>query len=246
MLGIILCEDNEHQKKQIESIIKNELINLKINLEIELSTKKYEEVIAYVKSNKKRSFIYFLDVDLKDQISGIELAKIIRRYDSNGYIVFITSHSELSLLTFKYKVQALDYILKSDSKNIKKKISECILEACKDYDKNNIEKEDTITINLGNRINKFSLYDILFFETTSIAHKLRLHTLNGEFEFYGKLKELDVNLNSYFYKAHKSYVVNIANISSIDKHNHIIHFVNDETCFVSLMYLNGLIKKCLN
>ncbi|MCB2354694.1 LytR/AlgR family response regulator transcription factor [Clostridium estertheticum] len=246
MLGIILCEDNEHQKKQIESIINDELINLKIDLEIELSTKKYEEVIAYVKSNKERSFIYFLDIDLKDQISGIELAKIIRRYDSNGYIVFVTSHSDLSLLTFKYKVQALDYILKSDVKNIKNKINECILEAYMDYDRNNIQKEDTITINLGNRINKFFLYDILFFETTCIAHKLRLHTLNGEFEFYGKLRDLETNLNSHFYKPHKSFLVNIANISSIDKHNHIIHFINDETCFVSTMYIKGLIKKCLN
>ncbi|MBX4265659.1 LytR/AlgR family response regulator transcription factor [Clostridium estertheticum] len=242
MLGIILCEDNEHQKTQIESIIKGELINLKINLEIELSTRKYEEVITYVKSNKERSFIYFLDVDLKDQISGIELAKIIRRYDSNGYIVFVTSHYELSILTFKYKVQALDYILKSDVKNIKNKINECILESYKDY-KNNTEKEYAITINVGNRINKFFLRDILFFETTSTAHKLRLHTLNGEFEFYGKLRNIE---NDLFYKVHKSFLVNIANISSIDKQNHIIHFINDETCFVSAMYIKGLIKKCLN
>ncbi|MBU3093331.1 LytTR family DNA-binding domain-containing protein [Clostridium sp. CM028] len=245
MLGIIICEDNEHQKKQIENIIKDELINLKIDLEIELSTRKYEEVIAYVKSNKERIFIYFLDVDLKDQISGIELAKIIRKYDSKGYIVFITAHSEMSLLTFKYKVQALDYILKGDIKSIKNKINECILESCNDYNKNNTKEKVTIAINLGNRITNFSLCDMLFFETTTITHKLRLHTNNGQFEFYGKLKDFEVELNSCFYKAHKSYLVNITNINSIDKQNRIIYFVNDETCFVSAMYLKGLIKKCL-
>ena len=103
----------------------------------------------------------------------------------------------------------------------------------------------TISINLGNRISKFFLCDILFFETTNIDHKLKLHTINGQFDFYGKLKHFEVQLNTGFYKAHKSFLVNIATISSIDKVNRIIHFVNDETCFVSAMYLKGLIKKCL-
>jgi len=245
MLSIIVCEDNEIQKKQIEDIIKTELINLKINLEIDICTKDYKEVIDYVKSNRKKTFIYFLDVDLKDQISGIELAKILRKYDSKGYIVFITSHSEMSLLTFEYKVQALDYIIKSDLKNIKNKVNECILEAFNDYYKNNTEEKATITINFGSRINKFYLCDILFFETTNIGHKLRLHTINGQFEFYGRLKELEIQLNSCFYKTHRSYLVNIATIISIDKKNRIIQFVNNETCFVSTMYLKGLIKKCL-
>jgi len=245
MVSIIICEDNEHQRKQIETIIKKELINLNINLQIQLSTRNYEEVINYIKINKNSIFIYFLDVDLKDKITGIELARIIRKYDSKGYIVFLTSHSEMSLLTFKYRVQALDYILKSDTINIKQRINDCILDAYNDYNKNSDEEIETIQINLGNRINKFILSEILYFETTHIDHKLRLHTTEGKYEFYGSLKDIQAQLNSNFYKAHRAFLVNTATIKSIDKGSHTIYFINDETCIVSLMYLKGLIKKCI-
>ena len=242
MLNIIICEDDSFYREKIENIIKNEVVALKLNLRTDLSTNNPIDVINHIISKINKSFIYFLDVELKSDINGIELAKIIRKYDSKGYIIFVTSHTELSNLTFKYKVQALDYISKFDTDNFKNSISECLLEAYNDYKNNYLEEKGIIEIDLGNRIIKFSYDEILFFETTTVDHKLRLHTKTGHFEFYGKIKDLEVKLPAYFSKTYRSYLVNTNNIKSINKNTNTISMINDETCYASKQFLKGLKK----
>ena len=173
MLNIIICEDNSYQREQIETIIKDELKKLNLNMSIVLSANTPEDVITYLEKYKTNTFLYFLDVDLKSKVNGIELAKIIRKSDPMGYIVFVTSHAELTLLTFQYKVQAMDYIVKNNLNSIKDKISECINEAYNDYKNSNAIKTNSIQINAGNKVIYFNLDDILFFETTSKDHKIR-------------------------------------------------------------------------
>ncbi|MBU3092400.1 LytTR family DNA-binding domain-containing protein [Clostridium sp. CM028] len=245
MLDIIICEDNEMQREKIECIIKNKLIDLKLDLKIVLSADNSKDVVNHLKNNIEKSFIYFLDVDLGTKSNGIDLAKEIRNYDTKGYIVFITSHAELSFLTFKYKVRAFDYILKFDDEALKSSISECLSGAYNNYKNVNVKEKEVISINLVNRIENFLFNEILFFETADIGHKLRGHTTNGHFEFYGKMKDLEAKLPSYFYKCHRSYIVNTTKIKFFDKKNKTIYMINDEICYSSALYLKGLIKKCL-
>lgn len=246
MLGIIICEDNDYQRNLIEKLIKEVLIDIKYQLSVELTTDNPLEVINYVKANEGKAYIYFLDVDLNNDVNGIELADHIRKYDLEGYIIFITSHSELAFLTFQYKVQAMDYIIKSDTASLKKKIQECIETAYKDYGK---AKEDTkekniISVNLANKIMNFNLDEILFFETVG-DHKLRIHTEKGFYEFYGKMKEMENNVSSNYFRTHRAYLVNTSRIKSIDKSKNTIQMINDEICYVSSKYIKGLMKKCL-
>jgi two-component system response regulator AgrA len=243
MLDIIICEDNIMQRRKNESIIKNKLTSLKLPINIVLSTGNSEGVVNYLKNNLEKSFIYFLDVDLGTESDGIRLAQEIRTYDEKGYIIFITSHAELSFLTYKYKVQAFDYILKFDDKALENRITECLSGAYNDY--HNVNEKENISINLGNRIGKFSFDEILFFETTEINHKLRIHTFKGFFEFYGKMRDIEAILPPYFYKCHRSYLVNTTKIKLFDKKNKIIYMINDETCYNSKLYQKGLIEKCL-
>jgi two-component system response regulator AgrA len=149
-----------------------------------------------------------LDVELESKINGIELAKIIRTLDSMGYIVFITSHVELTMLTFQYKVQAMDYIAKDDFNNVKDKIIECIKEAYNDYKNINTKRTSAISISVGNKVVYFNLNDILFFETTIKDHKIRIHTCDEQVEFYGTLREIEKIVSIDYYKTHRSYLVN--------------------------------------
>ena len=64
--------------------------------------------------------IYFLDIDLKTDMTGLTLAQEIRKYDPRGFIIFITTHSEMSYMTFIYKLEALDFILKDDPEELGK------------------------------------------------------------------------------------------------------------------------------
>ena len=244
MINIIICEDNDYQRSQIELIVKNKIDNLNSNFNIGLSAKDPDEVIKYVEKHRDNTFLCFLDIELDSKLSGMELAKVIRKFNPMGYIVFITSHAELTLLTFEYKVQAMDYIIKSNLDNMKKKIVECINEVYNDFKNILAMKKNFIQVNVANRIINFNLDDILFFETSSKDHKIKIHTCDEQLEFYGTLKEIEKTVSSDYCKVHRSYLINTKKIKCIDRNKLIIYMINDERCYISERHLKEFLKKC--
>ncbi|EOH8714631.1 response regulator, partial [Enterococcus faecalis] len=110
MLSVIICEDNPKQRKRIETIIKNYIMIEDLDMELTLSTDDPQQVLEHVKDDPKQVRLYFFDVDLQHELSGIALAYEIRKIDNIGKIIFVTTHSEMSYLTFTYKIEAMDYI----------------------------------------------------------------------------------------------------------------------------------------
>lgn len=244
MLSIIICEDDYMQRKAMEAIINKEILDSNLDLHIDLSTNKPEDVIEYVEASRGVTFIYFLDVELGETMNGIELASRVRKFDPKGYIIFVTSHTELTLLTFRYKVQAMDYIIKYNSKDMEERITECINAAYNDYKNYNVRESDIIPINIGNRVIYFNLNEILFFETTNKDHRIRIHTCEEQLEFYGTLKDIEKIAPENYYKPHRSYLVNTKKIKSIDKDKLIIQMINGEVCYIASRYLRGLLNIC--
>ena len=243
MNNIIICEDNANQRKELDSIITNEIKNF--DFKIELSTGNPHDVINHIDNNTS-SFIYFLDVDLNSDLNGFQLAQLIRTHDPNGYIIFLTGHAELTLLTFQYKVQALDYIVKGDINLLKTKIADCFNAIHNSLNAAKTKINNKISIDVGNNVIFLDFKDILFFETSGKEHKISVHTLSGQTEFYGTLKNIETTVSTDFYKVHRSYLVNTTKIKSIDKRKMVIEMINGEMCYVSLRYLRGLLKKCIH
>ena len=243
MNNIIICEDNANQRKELEYIIINEIKNFAC--EIALSTSDPHDVINHI-DNSPSSFIYFLDVDLNSDLNGFQLAQLIRTHDPNGYIIFLTGHAELTLLTFQYKVQALDYIVKGDINLLKTKIADCFNAIHNSLNAAKAKINNKISIDVGNNVIFLDFKDILFFETSGKEHKISVHTLSGQTEFYGTLKNIETTVSTDFYKVHRSYLVNTTKIKSIDKRKMVIEMINGEMCYVSLRYLRGLLKKCIH
>ena len=236
-LKIFICEDDKIQRKTIEKTINKIILNEHYEMEIILSTNDPHEVLNYVKCNKDR-YLYFFDVNLGSDISGIELAKEIRKYDQDGYLIFITEKSELAHLTFKYKVNAFDYIEKDFISGVANRIYEC-MEKINMVD-NTENKTQMFIVKNGGTSNHIKFEDILFFETSPTIHKIELHTLNDSIEFYGKLKEIEKSLDCRFYRCHKSYIVNKDNIKEIDYKNKDIKMINGEICPASTRLIRGL------
>ena len=101
MLDFVLCDDNFNALTRLEKMLESLFIECKINARIALSTTNPEELIEYVKVNKVN--VVFLDIDLKSNITGLDLADIIRKKDRNIYIIFTTGHLEYGLMAYKYK-----------------------------------------------------------------------------------------------------------------------------------------------
>ena len=132
MLNVFICEDNTIERNKFEKIIKDIIMIENLDMDVSLSTGNPEDILSYLDNNSV-SGLYFLDIDLKNKINGLKLAEKIREYDPRGFIVFVTTHTEMSYLTFIYKVEAMDYIIKDNYPNIRKRIHECILNANKKF-----------------------------------------------------------------------------------------------------------------
>ena len=208
---------------------------------IALSTENPNAVIDYLKNNTG-SGLYFLDVDLKSNINGIHLAEKIREYDPRGFIVFITTHAEMSYLTFMYKVEAMDYIIKDNYNNIKERVHQCIINANSKYSLKVTDIQKNFTIKVNDKFINIEYNKILFFETSKTTHKIIIHAIDRQVEFYARMKEVEDKLDNSFYRCHKSFIVNKDKIKEIDTKNRIAYMINGEECLISTRAIKGLIE----
>lgn len=246
MLNIVICEDNKAQRLKIENYINESIKKNNFECEIVKSTNNPFEVIEYAKKNINDLNVYFFDIDLKNEINGIEAAAQIRQEDVNCYFIFITGHNEYSMMTFEYKLQALDYIDKSDFLNLYNKIDNCIKTVYGEYLKsNNFDKEteEFVTIKSGTRMFKLPYTEILYFETIS-NHKVRVHTITSYIEYYGNLIETMNNLNSkFFYRVHKAFIINLTHVEELNTKDMYALMGNGDKCTLSKRYARDLIKR---
>lgn len=231
MLKVYICEDNKLYREEIDKIINNIILIENYDMKIIRSTSDPYKILEDIKKQSSSS-IYFLDIHLNNDINGIELASKIREIDPKGFIVFITTDEEMSFLTFKYKVEALDYIVKEEYIKLANRIYECIEEALKRYRANTDDKAIFVTKSKDKIIN-IEYSEILFFETSEAIHKIRVHSINRQSEFYAKMKELECQLGKEFIRCHNSYIVNRNNIKEIDIKNRVAIMKNGEQCLIS-------------
>ena len=233
MLNIFVCEDDPMQRKNVVQIIKNTVLIEELDMQLILDTPNPYELLEAVKTSQNTG-IYFLDIDLKCDMNGMKLAQQIRMFDPRCFIIFVTSHSELSYMTFQYRVEAMDFVLKDNPAEAKVKIRECLLNASERYALQSNKTHKVYTIEIGERKISVDYNDILFFETSSNIHKVILHAKDRQIEFSGSIKELEKALGDNFVRCHRSFLVNRNNIKETDTKNRIIYFANGETCLMSL------------
>lgn len=241
MLSIIICEDDSKQLQRMEQVINNYIMIEELDAELVLATKDPDEVLTYVNASQGQTRLYLLDVDLKHELSGLTLAAEIRKVDDVGKIVFVTTHGELSYLTFTYKVEAMDYIIKSQSEEVERRVRECIDLAISRYLMDGDGKNSKFKVKLGDTIRSIPYEEIMFFESGISPHKVVLHTQSRQLEFYGSIRELE-DKDECLYRCHKSFVVNVNNIKQINKAERIIEMVNGEEVLLSIRAMRKLKK----
>jgi two-component system, LytTR family, response regulator AgrA len=243
VLDILICEDIDEQRENLNKIIDFVICKENLNAKIAVSAKDPNRIIDYVDTNRGVG-VYILDIDLRCRMNGIQLAEKIRKVDQEGFIIFVTTHAEMSYLTFKYKVEAMDYIIKDDFEELKRKINECLVEAHKRYlSRHENGNSDYFILSVNDRMINIRFNDILFFETSDTVHKVVVHAVNEQLEFYAKLKDIEAKLDSRFYRCHKAFIVNKNNIHSIDKGSRVIHMTNGEECLISIRALKALLNE---
>ncbi|MCI8873724.1 MAG: response regulator transcription factor [Lachnospiraceae bacterium] len=241
MIDIYICEDNQKQLHLFEKYISNLILIENLDMKIVQATSDPHEVLKKILT-AEHTGLFFLDIDLKSDVNGLTLAQRIRQIQPRCFIIFITSHSEMSFLTFQYKVEALDFIIKDTPEHIKSKIHECLLDVESKYTSLNNTVNRTFTINQNDKHITIDYNDIVFFETSSNIHKIILHAKKRVIEFSSQLKDVEQQLDYRFYRCHRSYLINKDNISEVDFNELVVYMNNGETCPVSVRLKKGLKK----
>lgn len=242
MLNVYICEDNLIQKDKITSLVEEIIQVEKLEMKIALSVQDPEEVLAFISKNKETG-IFFLDIDLKHRINGMELAQQIREYQPRCFIIFVTTHSEMSYMTFTYKVEAMDFILKDNPKDLRNRIHQCLIHSAQLYKEQLGESYTNLfQLKLGSKIREIPYMDILYFEASNNCRKIIIHTVNGTMEFNGKLKEIEKQLDNRFYRCHRSCIVNKDKIKEIKTNEGQILLENNEICMISVRQGKALLK----
>ena len=95
MIDVYICEDNSEQRKVIVQYIRTAILIEEYDMELSIETGDPEKILDAVKDSENMG-LYFLDIELQADMNGLILANKIREYDPRGFIIFITSHSEMS------------------------------------------------------------------------------------------------------------------------------------------------------
>lgn len=239
MLHIFVCEDDNAQRKAVVQIIQNTVLMEELDMRFVLDTADPYVLLDAARTSQDTG-IYFLDIDLKCDMNGMKLAQQIRKFDPRCFIIFITAHSELSYMTFQYRVEAMDFVLKDNPAEAKVKIRECLFHAWERHTLQTNKVHKTYTIEIGKRKISVDYQDILFFETSSNIHKVILHAKDRQIEFSGTMKELESTLDDSFVRCHRSFLVNKNNIKEVDTKERIVCFANGETCLMSTRMMKGI------
>ncbi len=241
MLNFIICDDTHAQsiKDAVEPILQE------LNLgKIVLAETKPNSVLDYIESNEEPS-VYLLDIELSALINGIDMARLIREKDDDSYIIFITSHEEFAIMTYKYKLHVMDYIVKPLNQQDIRNCLQTILESeinKKNMQKINNQENNILNIKSGCQQHMIDIRDIIYFEV--IKNKIIIHTEKGQISFFSTMKEIKDKLFSMkidrFVVSHKSYLVNMKKIESVEKSD--ITMSNGYRCPLSRNYRKEIIN----
>lgn len=197
MIKIGICDDEKIFRDSIGKLIKQYFI--KNGLEYE--QKEYESGKIFIEQNEKTD-ILFLDIEMNG-LSGIQLKEWLQK-DENIKILFVTSHMEAMQEAFGKNVYGF----------LKKPLEKVQLEKYLDRMIEDIAEDESLVIKSVNKEMAIKKADIFYF--VSEKKYSRINTRDGIYFCDKGLYHLEKELvDRCFFRCHKSYLVNLQNISRI-------------------------------
>ena len=232
MLNFILCDDNSAILSNICKMLESIFIKHNIDAEISLKATNAEAVISFLSGNFANVLI--ADIELKSDMSGLELAKKIRETNKDMYIIFTTGHLEYIMMA--YKVKTFDFLAKPITME---RFEDTILRLL-----NDMETTSKKYIKIGNKNTFISQDEIKYIQKDGM--KLVFHTDNKKYETYSSFNKIESCLPENFVRCHKSYIANINKISDIKINENVIFFNDNNSCNLGPKYKDKVMEVMKN
>ena len=220
MINVIICDDNEKDRLNVEKITKKFMEKSNKEYKIHVYEDYNKKFYSLVDSNIPFK-IYLLDMETPSR-SGIDVAIEIRRKDVDSVIIFLTAHEELGNVVLKNDLMFLSFINKFD--DFEMRLNNSLEKAL-----NLLNKKNTIRFIDRNIVYTINVNDILYITKDSYERKTIIKTDYTEFKVNKTLLEIRKMLDDRFIQTHRACYINSDRQVRIDKSQKIITFDNGET-----------------
>ena len=222
MLHFVLCDDNLNILDKLEKMLEN--IFSKNNFEATVSFKSdnSDDILNYIKFNP--SDVLLLDINLKSNKTGLELAEEIRKIKKNSYLIFTTGHLEYAMVAYKYKT--FDYIAKPITYD---RLEDTIIRLFEDINGSNKRY-----LRIDNKNTLIDESEIQYIKRDGM--KLVFHTPSRDYDTYSSFNKFQDKLPKTYIRCHKSCIANITQIKDVEPVSGTITFNSGDTCEIGPKY----------
>lgn len=229
MLNCVAIDDEPLALEKLQAFIKKiPYVNLKAS---------FSDCIAALPYLEQEAIdILFLDIQM-DYMTGIQMLETSRL---KPHIIIISAYSEHALKGYELNVS--DYILKPYGFERFMKAVNKIRSAIESSKKETPENESFIFVKTDSRIVKVLLANIFYLE--GMRDYICINTTEGKILCLLTFPEiLGLLPKNSFMRIHKSYIVNLSQIDSVEKHRVIM---KDKRLPISLTYRADFYKRLKN
>ena len=228
MLNFVLCDDSVPSLKRLSKMLESIFIRNNIEAKIGYSASTPNEVLYYTANNKVD--VLFLDINLNSNLTGCDIADIVRKKNKDTYIIFLTGHLEYALLAYKYKT--FDYLPKPI---VDERLEQTILRLVED-----MTTEINHFIRINNNKTLINANDVNYIKKDGM--KLVFCTGEKNYETYSSFSKFEPCLPDNFVRCHKSYIVNINNVKNYKINDNILELNNNCSCQIGAKYKSNFME----
>lgn len=195
----------------------------------------------------ERPDLVLMDINLKGDVSGIDLARNFQSTNPTP-IIFITSFEDKETFSQAKKTCPSDYLVKPFDPDRLERSMELAIQTAYSREENVFANNshavlapNCFFVKERNKLVKVDVKDILWVEVED--KYCMLHTNKKVFALRESLKELAGKLDpQLFVQTHRSYIVNIAEVEDIDMNTFVVH-INGEEVPLGRSYKDDLLDR---
>ena len=206
MLRVAICDDEKEMIDILTEYVKK--VQQETGISIHIDEYQDSRILCDKLDSQKVTYdLIILDIMMPGK-SGLDVGKMIRHElrDNQTQIAYVSSESKFAMELFD--VQPINFLINHVKYSDVRKVIELSAEIVS-------TNRHMFTYHMGKgNYYKEAVGDIMYFK--SDGRKLKIHTVNGDKEFYGKIDDVYEELKSYgFVVIHKSYLVNYIYVSKV-------------------------------
>jgi DNA-binding LytR/AlgR family response regulator len=224
-INVLVVEDESIVSKDIQHSLK------KLGYQVVGAAATGEKAIELVRSESPD--IVLMDIMLKGDMNGIEVAEVVRS-EFNIPVIFLTAYADESTLSKAKVTEPYGYIIKpfkeidlhtSIEMALYKHKKTRELEKERDYLYTLVDNKETVDgfifVKSNSKLVKLNTKDIYFIE--ALKDYVVINTRDTRYTIHSTMKEIETKMgNTEFIRVHRSFIVRLDKIAAIDFPNLVL------------------------